>query len=406
VPEIARDLKVDAVMEGSVLKAGTQIRIDVKLIDAAEDRQIWARQYERGLENILVLQSEVVRDIARRIKIAVTPEERKILASYVVVNPDAHEAYLRGKHLLNQLKPEVTFQAVEYFQTAIDIDSTYAPGYLGLAQSYAFLGYSNTLPFKETWPKTRAMAEKALNIDQTLAEAHAVLALALIESEYSWKKAEAALQTALDLNPNSAQIHMWYARLLYHSTRRFEEARTHIETAQKLDPFSLEAKYMASMIEVACGNLKVGLRMAQELQESNPDHPVVLWILALFSAMQKRYEQSIEYLKESIHYEDDYISDEIALLSYLYARTGQHEKALSAHEQLETLSAGGLWISPVIRSFYYIGSGDKEGAIDWIEMGYETRDAWMKALKTFFIFESLRDHPRFLAILKKMGLDP
>ena len=406
VPEIARDLKVDAIMEGTVLKAGSQIRIDVKLINAAEDRQIWANQYERGLENVLVLQSEVVRDIVRRIKIAVTPEERTRITSREAVNPDAHEAYLHGKHLLLQRKTGLTFQAIDYFQEAIEIDSTYAYGYLGLAQSYADLGFWNTLPSEETWLKALSLAHKALTMDETLAEAHATYALAIIKTEYDWAMAEQEYLTALDINPNSAEIHMRYAQFLYQPMLRFEEALAHIETAQKFDPFWIEPKVWNAWIEVKSGNDEVALRMMERLNELNPDHPFTLWGLALVYMMMGNYELAIKYVQETIQAESEYISNEHAVLSYLYIRTEQAEQAQNAYKQLDALSDQGIWISPVIRSFYHIGLGEYERAMDWIERGYENHDTWIQSLRTFFIFDDLHDHPRFQAILKKMGLNP
>ena len=406
LPEIARELKVDAVVEGSVLQAETEIRIDVKLIDAAEDRQIWADHYERALENVLVLQSEVVQDIARRIRVAVTPEERARLTSRETINPDAHEAYLRGKHLLAQRKTELIYRAIEHFQEAIRIDSVYAYGYLGLADANVNLGFWNILPPLEIWPKAHAMAEKALAIDETLAEAHAVFALAITKYEYDWARAEEEFQVALEINPNSAEIHMWYAQFLFQPMLRFEEALAHVEIAQKLDPFSLEVKTWESWIKFASGDTENALKQMEGLNASFPEHPFFYWSLAFMSATQEKYEKSLEYLKESIRFSGEYIINDIAVLSYLYTRVEQLDQAMDANRELEALSARGKWVSPVTRSFYYIGLGEKDRAIDWIEIGYETHDTWMQSLNSFFIFNSLRDHPRFMAILEKMGLEP
>ena len=238
LPEIAEELNVDAVVEGSVLRAGQQVRITAQLIHAATDTHLWAESYERDLQDVLLLQSEVARTIAREIQVAVTPEEKKRLASARPVNPEAHEAYLKGRFHWYKLTRESLDTAMEYFQLALEKDPQYASAYSGIASAWAARGEIGVLPPQEAFPKAKAAARKALELDDSLPEVH--VSLATIEAIYGWDWAivEREFQRALQLNPNHAEAAFFYADFLLY-VGRSEEWSSNVERALALDPLNL-----------------------------------------------------------------------------------------------------------------------------------------------------------------------
>ncbi|MDA2914474.1 tetratricopeptide repeat protein, partial [Acidobacteriia bacterium AH_259_A11_L15] len=236
IPEIARELGVDAVVEGSVLRVGNQVRITAQLIHGATDEHLWAEAYERDLTNILVLQREVAQAIAREINIAVTPEEQARLASARPVNPEAHEAYLKGRYQWNKCSQEGLSQAIQFFQQAIEKDPAYARAYAGLADVYAVQPGWGFAPPSEAFPRARALALKALELDENMAEPYATLGL-IKWYDRDWSAAEQDFRRALELNPNYATAHHWYG-LLLSSLGKHEEAIAELESAERLDPVS------------------------------------------------------------------------------------------------------------------------------------------------------------------------
>ena len=237
LPEIAHELSVDGVVEGSVLREGDRVRITVQLIEAATDQHLWTERYERELTSILALQGEVARAIASKIEVTVSPEEEVRLASARPVAPEVHEAYLKGRYYWNKRTEDGMKRGLEYFQQAINDDPEYAPPYVGLADSFNMIAFYSNAPPMEVYPKAKAAALKALEIDDTIAEAHASLAAAQA-GEWDWLAAEREFQRAIELNPSYALGHQWYAGLYLNAVGRLDEATAEFKRAQ-LDPLSL-----------------------------------------------------------------------------------------------------------------------------------------------------------------------
>ena len=236
LPEIARELNVDAVVEGSVLHSGERVRVTAQLIGATPERHLWAESYERDLGNVLALHSEVAQAIARKIEIAVTPEEQTRLARVRPVNPEAHEAYLKGQYYLNMGVHDERFnKAIDYFNEAIEKDPAYALAYAGLAEAYARLGVYR--PPKEFFPKAKAAAMKALELDDTLSEAHTSVAVARAFYDWDWAAAERGFKRAIELNPSSASAHVWYGDMLG-ALGRLDESLAETKRGHELDPVS------------------------------------------------------------------------------------------------------------------------------------------------------------------------
>lgn len=238
LPEIAHELKVDAIVEGSLLYSGDQVRINAQLLQANPERHLWAESYERKISDILALQSEVTRAIATEINARLTPQEQAHLTRVRQVNPEAYQAYLKGRYFWNKRTPEGFNKGIKYFNQAIVIDPSYAPAFAGLADCYNLLNDNDVLPPKEAIPRAKAAAEQALAIDSTLAEAHASLGFALARYDWDWIGAEHELQRAIELQPNYAIAHHWYA-LQLGMMGRFQEAMMEMNKALELDPLSL-----------------------------------------------------------------------------------------------------------------------------------------------------------------------
>ncbi len=331
-------------------------------------------------------------------------KEKERLTKSHTENAGAYEAYLLGQHYLGKRLEQDIRTAIKYFERALAIDSTYALGYAGIASAYANLGFWNILPPQNAWPNARTMAEKALTIDEELAEAHTVLALMKTMYDWDWLGAEKEFKRTLDINPNSADAHTFYGHFLSF-IERHDEAIVQAEKALELDPHSFSVKFFRVWTLYWAGHKNEALRLARYAVDSDPNQPLWYWALANFYANQGMYEEAFTQLRTQIVIMGDDVSDESGLLGYIYGRLGQKEDALRVLEQLDELSAKGRYVSSVLRAWIYIGLDDKDQALAWLEKGYKTRTGWMTVIKTWFIYDTLRNDPRFTAILKKMGLE-
>jgi len=404
IPEIAKELDVDAVVEGSVLKAGNDVRVTAQLVDGRTDAHLWSDNYTGTLTNILALQSQVTLAIAREIEATLTPEEEAHITRTEVVNPKAYEAYLLGIHYLNKgLESDIEI-AIEYFKRALEIDSNYAIAYVGLADAYKILGNTNIRSPEDTWQNARTAAEKALAIDEGLAEAHTALAVVKYLSKWDWQGAEREFKRALEINPNSADAHLEYSNFLL-NMERYDEALSQNERASELDPHSIWVKFFKWLTLYMSGRETEAIQLVENAIESDPDqaHPYWYWWLTNSYAGQGRYEEALAPLRTQINLMEEDVTDELGLLGYLYGRLGQKAKALEQLEALDELAAKGRYVSPVTRSLIYIGLDDKDKAFTCLEEGYRRHSAKMVWLKVWFFFNTLRDDPRFQDLLRRMN---
>lgn len=322
LPEIARELDVDAVVEGSALHIGERVRITVQLIEAATDRNLWADNYDRDVSDVLELHSEVAQAIARQIKIAVTPEEETRLASGRPLNPKAHEAYLRGRYHWNKRTEEGLKKSIEHFQQAVEMDRGYALAYAGLADAYVFLGGYQVFPPKEVNTKAKAAALKALELDDTLAEVHASLAIAKL-SEWDWLGAERELKRAIELNPSYATAHHWYAYYL-ETLGRFDEAVEEIQRARELDPLSL-------IIDITAGDI-----MFQRVGQ---------------------YDKAIAHYRKTLELDPNFgMTHE--WLGRAYAQKGMYEEAIAEYQRSVSLSGRSPRVMAGLGYTYAVAGGE------------------------------------------------
>jgi len=389
-------------VEGSVLQVGEQVRIIAQLIEAKKDRHLWAKTYDRNNRNILALHSEVARAIADEIKIAVTPEEDSRLQSAPMVNPEAYEAYLMGRHYLRKVHEEGQRKAIEYFEHACEIDPTFALGYAGLAEAYAWLAGGTVYPPEDTWPKVRLAAEKALEMDEGLSAAHSVLAWAKFQYDFDWHEAEIEFKQALRLDPNNADARQYYSWFL-EAMGRHDEAISQIKLARKLDPLSLAIQHNEGWILSLAGYYDEAHQLLGSIIDSNPEHAYGHFMLAYSYTSQGKYEEAISPMQTAIDLLGDDIADEIPILGYLYGQLGRKAEARKLLEQLDEFAARGRYVNPVSRALIYIGLGEKDRAFELLDKGYKTHASLLYYLKIEPFYDSLRDDPRFQDLLRRMN---
>jgi TolB-like protein/Tfp pilus assembly protein PilF len=399
LPQIARELGVDGIVEGSVQRVGDRVRITAQLIHAPSDRHLWAESYERDLRDVLALEGDVAQAIAAQIRIEVSPEERTRLASARPVNPESYQLYLMGRYHAGKSTFEGFSKGIEYFQQAIEKDPGNALAYAGVAHCYAYLGGGfGYLPPKETFPKARAAALKALEIDDTLAEAHGALALIKWQHDWDWPSAEREFQRAVELNPNSAVVHNEYMGYLA-SMGRLEQAVAEGRLAQQVNPLGGGfgwAYFFNRHYDEALPHL-------QRAIELDPDGAFARGILASTLARMGRHSQALaesEKLRLYAHSAEHQM--EALVLAYVYAVSGKPVEARKILEDFNTFSktryVDAFWVARV-----YAGLGQKDKALEYLERAYRERSGTMWALKMDPQCDPLRSDPRFQDLLRRMN---
>ncbi|HEY6264249.1 MAG TPA: protein kinase [Candidatus Acidoferrum sp.] len=401
--QIARELKVDAIVEGSVQRSGNQVRIDAQLIDARNDRNLWTESYQSDLSDVLSLQGNVARAIAGEIRVQLTSEERAGLSSARTVKPDAYEAYLRGLYSLNKRTPSDLQNAIGSFQKAIDLDPTYALAYSGLAEGYTLLSVYGEIVPRAAMPKAKAAARRALEIDNGLAEAHAVLAD--VEWSYDWDvaAADASFQRALQINPSYATAHQWYALYLSNLGKN-EQAIAQINRAQELDPRSLIIQANVGWCYYAAHRYDEAIEQLKKFTESEPNFWLVHSILGQVYLSKGNLPDAIHELELAASLSPHTMRN-MALLGDAYALAGRRAEARKLLDELISISKQ-RYVAPAYMAIPCIGLGQKDQAFDWLEKAYDDRSDWMVLLQTDPVFDPIRSDPRFQNLLRKVGVQP
>ena len=400
--EIARELRVDAVVEGSVLRSGDRVRINARLIHAATDRNLWAQSYERDLRDVLAMQSEVAQAVAQEIRVAVTPREASHLANVRAVNPDAYNDYLRGRFHWNRRTRDELMKAIDFFEQAIAKDPGYAPAYAGLADCYVVLWGSAEVPFETAHPRARVAAKKALEIDETLAEAHTSLASIHLFS-YEWRDAENEFRRAIELNPGYATAHHWYA-LYLSAVGRHEEAIQRIQRAQELDPLSLIINANVGWCLYLARQYDRTIEQSRKTLELDANFAVARGYLAQAYVEKGMLAEGIAEFQKAIALSGGEVSYR-AELANAYAAAGQRSRAQELLAELKELSRQKV-VSAIDIALIYAGLGDRDQAFAWLQKSFENRDARLNNLNVHPRFDVLRPDPRFAVLLRRMGLAP
>ncbi len=403
LPLIAKELNVDAVVEGSVQRSGDHVRITAELIGAQTDTHLWAESYDRDLRDILALQDDVARAIANQIKVKLTPQEQVRLASARPVNPEAHEAYLKGRYYWNKRNEEGLHRAIEYFSEAAEKDRNYALAHAGLADSYGVLGEYGLLPAKEAYAKVREATTRALELDDTLAEPHNALAAVKADYDWDWPGAEREFRRAIELNPGYATAHMWYSELLS-ELGRHEEALAEIKRAQQLDPLSLIINSVSGLFLLNAGRDDLAIEQLQKTLEIDPNFARAHFFLGHAYLRKGAFAEAIAEYQRAITLSPN-ITQYKGGLGYAYARAG---KSAEAHKLLSELKEHSKrrYVSWSDLAAIYAGLGEKDQAFACLENAYEQRETRVVKVNVVPFFDPLRSDPRFADLLRRIGLPP
>jgi eukaryotic-like serine/threonine-protein kinase len=401
--QIARELNVDAVVEGSVLHVGERVRITAELIDVQSDKNLWANSYERDQRDILALQRDVALAIAQQVKTTLTPQERLVLTTARPVNLKAYEAYLQGRFYLSERTPEALTTGVEYFQRAIAEDPKYAIAYAGLADGYGLLASYGVRPAVETMPKAKAAALRALELDDDLAEAYTSLALIRWSFDWDLVGAEKAYRRALELAPGYATAHHWYA-LYLSSLGRNQEAFAEMREAQSLDPLSPIISANFAWCYYLAHDYGRAIDQARETLERYPNFSAAHEVLGQAYAENSMAGEAISELQKAILTSSDEPLTQ-AELAYAYAISGKHEEALAILTKLEKGSRRSP-ASPYAMAILHVGLGNQDEAFRWLGLSYQERDAHLVNLKVHPVFDRLRSDLRFQELQRRIGLIP
>jgi TolB-like protein/Tfp pilus assembly protein PilF len=403
---IARELKVDALLEGAVLRSGDRIRITAKLVQATPERHLWAESYEFDQRDILAMQGEVALHVARQIRVKLTPQEQARLTTSRRVDPEAYQAYLLGRaHFYKTKTATSAMKAKEYYVKAIEKDPGYAPAYASLAELYAVAGWRLTRdPRGGYWdarPEARHWAEKALKLDDTLAETHAALAW-VTQHEWDWDGAEREYRRAIDLNPSYSLARIWYAVYLY-GMQRFEEAAAQAQRAQQLDPASPMINSWAGSAYFFAGRVEEAMASWQKALELDPSSWYASMVVARAYVSQGMYQQAITDLQKAMTFNAREPSV-LGALAHAYARAGQREEALKLVDELKRIEVERGFIPTFPFVWAYAGLGDNEQAFAWLERSYQERRERLVWLNVDPLLEPLRSDPRFHDLVLRIGL--
>jgi TolB-like protein/DNA-binding winged helix-turn-helix (wHTH) protein/Flp pilus assembly protein TadD len=402
VPEIARMLGVDALVEGSVIRQGSRIRVHAQLIRASTDEHLWADEYDGELGDVLTLESEVAQSIARRVEVKVTGEERARLVTAHHVSPEVYESYLKAENAFSKSSSKAELeQSIAYFEETIGKDPSFAPAYLGLANVYERLGsVRGGAPPKETHPRMMSAARKAIELDPDLAEPHVLLA-EVYQKQWQWSDAEAEFKRALELNSNDAGAHVGYAKWLL-CQGRTDEALAWVQRARELDPLGGAGITPVGGVAITNGFILFYARRydeaIRELRNDDPDH----WYLGLALIANGHPDEAITVLEKALG--PDRNPAVMSVLVRAYAHAGRRKEALRLLDELKRRQQTSyVAAAPFVNA--YLGLDDNEQALAWLERAYQEQSNMLQLIKVHPYFDPLRGDPRFMDLVHRVGLD-
>ena len=403
VRDIGRELDAGSVLEGSVRKANDRMRITVQLIDVRNDRHLWAQSYDRQLDDVFAIQSDIANRVADALKVKILPDERQRLRKRPTSSTEAYTLYLKGRYFWNERKKESLFKAIKFFEGAIELDPNYALAHAGISDCYSVLGDHGYLPHSEAFSGSLRYAAKAVELDDSSAEAHTSLASSLA-ANWDWEGSEREFRRALELNPNYATAHQWYGILLT-KRRRLDESLKEALRAQELDPLSPIINIFCGLVYSYMKNYDLAEKQIKKTLEFDPNFLPAhfnLWIIYL---VQGRFAEAEKEVREFIALaKSDATTKQWLAAVYAFAgKTGDARKVLEelgggvSHDDEGYVSAQG-------RVLTYLGLGEKEKAIALIEKEYEVHADWLTDMPVDRLYASVISEPRVVAVLRKIGL--
>ncbi|HEU5459170.1 MAG TPA: winged helix-turn-helix domain-containing protein [Pyrinomonadaceae bacterium] len=403
LPEIAREINVDAVVEGTVQRSGDRVVIRAQLIHAATDRHLWVRDYERAMRDVLDLQSEIAQAIAREVQIKMTPAEQARFTSRHPVRPKAFDDYLQGRFLYwNRRTPENLDKAIEHFQNAIKEDPNFAQAHVGLADCYNALGtvQFGALPPMEARRRAEEAAKSALALDAQLAEAYSALG-SVKHFNWNWSEAEQDFRRAIELNQNYANAHNFYAGYLM-CRGRADEAITASNRARELDPFSLSISAQRGFLLENARRYDEAISQLRSVIEMDANHYQAYWILGHTYAANKQFDEAIAASQKAVDLSGR-TPGALGILGLAYGLGDRKAEAKKILDELLKMNET-RYVTPAALVNVYIGLGDKDKAFEWLEKAYQERSNYVSYLKVFPIADPLRSDPRFTDLLRRVGL--
>jgi TolB-like protein/Flp pilus assembly protein TadD len=400
LPQIAQQLGVAHLLEGSVQKVNDQVRINVQLIKAANEAHLWAEVYDRKLTDIFAVESEIAKAIADTLRAKLTGSEQRVIAARPTENTEAHQLYLKGRFFWNKRTGNDLKKSIDYFQQAIAIDPNYALGYAGVADAYVFLpGYTAGAP-RDCYPKAMAAAKKALELDDTLAEAHTTLALAIWYYDFDFSNANREFQRAIELNPNYGTGHQQYGNNTLSALGRFNDAIAEGKRAVELDPLSLVINTDLGMNYYYARRYDEAITQLRKTLEMDPGYYYAHVNLGQVFAAKRAFDEAIgEYQKARALNDDPFV---LGLLGHAYASSGNKTEAVKVLDQLKELSTQ-RYVSAYCFAIVYTALGDKQEALRWLERCHQDRaGSEIGWIRVDALVDPLRDDSRFESLADKI----
>lgn len=399
--EIGNTLNVKTILEGSVRKSGNRLRISVQLVNAADGYHIWSERYDGEVKDIFDLQDEITLAVIDELKVKLLSEEKAALRHRRAENVEAYQLYLKGRYHFLKLTPAETEKGISYFQQAIAIDPNYALAYAGLAAAYVTFPMTCDAPAAEFFPKAKAAATKAIEIDESLSETYAALFWATFWYDWNWSEAERQCLRAIELNPNGADAHESYAHLLS-NIGRHDEALAEIERARQLDPLHLRINAFVGQFLLHAGKPDEALESLRKALELEPR----FWLAHIFTASayieKKMFVEAVESAQKARQF-SGISTHPIAFGGYALAKSSDEAAARAMLEGLLKLRTE-RYVPPCNIAMIYNGLGESDNALEWLERGFAERDARMAFLKVEPKWNNLRDDSHFQDLLRRVGL--
>jgi Tfp pilus assembly protein PilF len=400
IPQIGRELGVDAIVEGSVMRSGQLVRITAQLIRTAKEAHIWARSYDRSLANVLEIQSEVARSIAKEIRLQVEIADEARLARTASVDPAAHEAYLKGRYYASQSNATSIQKGIEFFHRALSRDPNFALAYAGLADTYILLAQEGLQDPDTAYTEAKELAAKGVAVDPELAEAHASMATAYLYS-WQWADAEREFQKAIEFKPSYAAAHNWYANYLL-AAGRLNDAIAEARLARELDPQDLRINWNLGVTLYYGRRYEESAEQFRQILEVSPDTTVRpaghLWLGLTLEQRGKLEEAILEFRKVDN-------PAVLAPLAHAYALSGRERQAREILQQMLDYAASSRGYVPALEiAVIYSGLGDKDRSLEWLHRAYQTRAGLLLYLQVEPVFDGLHGDPRFRDLVRRVGL--
>ena len=400
LPQIAQQLGVAHILEGSVQKAAEKVRVSVQLINASTQAHLWAETYDRNLTDIFAVESDIAKTIADTLQAKLSDPEQHAITARPTENAEAYQLYLKGRYFWNKRTGADLKTAIDYFHQAIGIDTNYALAYAGLADAYGLLSGFGAASPKDSLPQAKAAAKKALELDNTLGEAHASLAQALFAHDFNFAEANREFRRAIELNPNYATAHQWYGQSGLAPLGQFEDAIAEMKRALELDPLSVIINADLGSVLCSARRYDAAIEQLRKTVEMDPRFYYAHWNLGQALEVKGLVNEASAEYEKAIALDDDPLSP--GLLAHLYAKIGKKDKALQLLERLRETSQR-RYVTPYIFAIIHLGLGEKEQAMGFLEKTYEDRDGYNLAfIKVDPFLDPLRGDPRFEALVEKI----